>query len=122
MSFIVVDGVITYVHKVGKKIVTAIPYNKVTHFKSDTKYIAVNTSDSLIFVEDTLKKIMARHDDLIQISRSTVVRKNRVLTIWRDPLQDKHLIRLSDNTTHTISRRNRKSVYYWWNEYIKGKG
>lgn len=115
MSFIVVDGVITYVHKIGKKVVTSIPYDEVTHFASDSKYIAVNTRNSLIFVEDTLKKIMLRHDDLIQISRSKVVKKSCVFGVLHDPLQDKHLVILKDNSKHSISRRNRKSVYYWWN-------
>lgn len=117
-SFILVNGEVNYVHKIGKQVKLAIPYSEVILFKGEDKYIAIVAKTSAIYVEDTLKKILERHDDLLQVHRSMLVKKDQIVKVWRDPLFDKHYIRLKDDSVHIVSRRCRKSVYYWCNEHL----
>ena len=67
-------------HNYGE-IIRRAPYDSITHFVADKKFVTAYAGDKELLLDETLKEIASNHPELIYTHRSTLVRADSIVYI-----------------------------------------
>lgn len=89
----------------GPDIIRRAPYDEITHFMADSKYVIAYTPTAELVLDETLMELCGNHPELVYIHRSTVVKPDLVESLRIADGNHKYFAVLKSGLELKVSRR-----------------
>lgn len=89
----------------GPDIIRRAPYDAITHFKADSKYVIAHTPTAELVLDETLLELCGNHPELVYIHRSTVVKRELIESLRIAEGNHKYFAVLKCGLELKVSRR-----------------